>query len=395
MKKRNVTALSEILANDNNVAANLTEDMQQFMFNKILDIPSGLVFGLSVTQDGASGFSVASGALIDLTLSYGELEGTSGVSLTTIPVSGTRTDTISARFLEVADSPGASYTIIDVESRTQTTENVYRRKFGSVQLEVFEDTASGALTGNRQALASVSVTSGGIQSITDLRTFVKPRNVDLDSLNAELLAIIAGAPVGGDVSGTVGDATVIAINGIPVSGSGVSGQVLALNSDLSAFEYVTPAGASDLSTYLNESDLSSTIPNPVSGTANAGSGTDVARANHVHYSPYEVAGGCVGAPAASGFVLNFVSAQSWSVPASGVGCYAIAQTAATASGVFTIYKNGASSGTITFAAAGTTGTWSGFSAISLVAGDVLTIKAPTTADTTLADIGITIKGVLA
>lgn len=67
--------------------------------------------------------------------------------------------------------------------------------------------------------------------------------------------------------------------------------------------------------------------------------------------------------------------------------------AATASTVITIKKNGAAWGTITFAAAGTTGTWV-IAAPTIVAGDVLTFHAPSTPDATLGNIAITLAGAL-
>lgn len=70
-----------------------------------------------------------------------------------------------------------------------------------------------------------------------------------------------------------------------------------------------------------------------------------------------------------------------------------AQTAATASTVFTIRKNGSSIGTITVAASGTTGTFvTTGGATSFAIGDTLEIKCPDSPDATLANIGITFKG---
>lgn len=64
-----------------------------------------------------------------------------------------------------------------------------------------------------------------------------------------------------------------------------------------------------------------------------------------------------------------------------------ALTAATASTVFTVKKNGASIGTCTFAASGTSGSWS-ITQTDFAAGDYLTVAGPTTADSTLADISL-------
>lgn len=67
--------------------------------------------------------------------------------------------------------------------------------------------------------------------------------------------------------------------------------------------------------------------------------------------------------------------------------------AATGATTLTIKVNGANAGTITFAAGATAGTVAFSSDISLTAGQVLSIQAPTTPDATLADVSVTFKGV--
>lgn len=66
-------------------------------------------------------------------------------------------------------------------------------------------------------------------------------------------------------------------------------------------------------------------------------------------------------------------------------------SAATASTVISLKKNGTQFGTITFAAAGTSGTFS-CTATSFAAGDVLTEVTPASPDTTAADLGVTLRG---
>lgn len=69
-----------------------------------------------------------------------------------------------------------------------------------------------------------------------------------------------------------------------------------------------------------------------------------------------------------------------------------ADAASTASKVFSFTKNGTEFLTATFAAAGSTATFSANTATSFAAGDVLAIVAPVTPDVTLADISFTLKG---
>lgn len=81
-------------------------------------------------------------------------------------------------------------------------------------------------------------------------------------------------------------------------------------------------------------------------------------------------------------------------PAGFDGSIAKAGAAATGSSVFSIKKNGVEVGTITFAAAGTTGTFAATDAgpILFARGDLLSITAPAVADATLADVGIVLSG---
>jgi len=101
-----------------------------------------------------------------------------------------------------------------------------------------------------------------------------------------------------------------------------------------------------------------------------------------------------GKPAASAYVLNFVVVNAFSLPAGLTGSVAKSGTGATSSATFTIYKNGSSIGTIAFAAAGSTGSFTFSSQQSFASGDLLQISAPSSQDTTLANIAITLKGTL-
>lgn len=78
-------------------------------------------------------------------------------------------------------------------------------------------------------------------------------------------------------------------------------------------------------------------------------------------------------------------------PAALSGSWATANVAATAQTIFSIKKNGTQFGTCTFAASGTSGTYAAATATSFSPGDILSIHAPATADSTLADIGFNLK----
>lgn len=106
---------------------------------------------------------------------------------------------------------------------------------------------------------------------------------------------------------------------------------------------------------------------------------------------YDVGGASFGAPLANELVINHVFVRVATMADDFVGSYAEAQTAATALTVFDVQRNGVSIGTVTFAAAGTSGTFvtTGGTPEGFVPGDVLTVVAPGTPDVTLADVAIT------
>lgn len=100
-----------------------------------------------------------------------------------------------------------------------------------------------------------------------------------------------------------------------------------------------------------------------------------------------------GKPSASEVILRFVAARPFVLPSALSGSRGDADIAATAQTDFDVTKNGSSVGTVRFAAAGTAASFIAASAASFAAGDVLAVVAPSSADATLADISITLRGV--
>ncbi len=90
------------------------------------------------------------------------------------------------------------------------------------------------------------------------------------------------------------------------------------------------------------------------------------------------------------YELLIPGAPTLKLPAGANDSRADADTAATAENIITIYKNGASIGTITFAISGTSGTWSVASDVTFAAGDRLRFVNQASADATLADVRITV-----
>lgn len=108
----------------------------------------------------------------------------------------------------------------------------------------------------------------------------------------------------------------------------------------------------------------------------------------------ELSAGRNGAPAGAEVLLRYVATRAFTLPAGLAGCRAKAATAATASAVLALAKNGVNFGTATFAAAGSSATFAAAAATSFAAGDVLTITAPAVADATLAGLAINLLGTL-
>ena len=111
--------------------------------------------------------------------------------------------------------------------------------------------------------------------------------------------------------------------------------------------------------------------------------------------PYDISSGVSGPIAGSQYVMDFLAVRSVNVPANFGGSLASVLTAFTDAATYMIYHNGTSVGTISFAASGTTGTFSTSSAFTMAVGDSLTIQSPSTADATAANLSITILASLA
>lgn len=99
-------------------------------------------------------------------------------------------------------------------------------------------------------------------------------------------------------------------------------------------------------------------------------------------------GFCGGKPAANEVIAGGVAPYAMTLSAANSSVKS--STAATASTVLTIRKNGTQVGTITFSASGAVGVIS-ITTAAVAATDLLTVTAPATPDSTLADISILLK----
>ena len=107
--------------------------------------------------------------------------------------------------------------------------------------------------------------------------------------------------------------------------------------------------------------------------------------------PYDVGVNYIGAPTASAVLIRLPLTRVVDFDFGGGVSQAVAGTAATAETIFSIKKDGVEIGTCTFAAAGTTGTFSGET--DFTPGEVITLVAPASPDATLADLGFVLSGV--
>lgn len=106
----------------------------------------------------------------------------------------------------------------------------------------------------------------------------------------------------------------------------------------------------------------------------------------ISQTPYDVSGYVPGMPSNGAELMLFLTPRGFTIPANFAGSYAQSNVAATASTVYTIYQNTTAVATITFAASGTTGTFSTQAAITFTPGQIISVVAPSTVDATHAQI---------
>lgn len=114
--------------------------------------------------------------------------------------------------------------------------------------------------------------------------------------------------------------------------------------------------------------------------------------------PYDIAGMAASKPEAGVTVFYFKATRAITLSATSSDHVFTANTAATSSSVFTVYRNADQILTATFAAGGSSPQSATISAVannSIAVGDVITVVAPATQDATLADIYWTLSGVVA
>jgi hypothetical protein len=297
------------------------------------------------------------------------------------------------------------------------------------------DSGTGAVSSNtagftagRTRLYAVVTNAAGVDSYTDQRIGVLIAGAGVTSVNGHTGDVtLAAADVGADASGAASSA----ISGHVAAGDphvqyqldsekGAANGYASLGSDGKVPAAQLPAsattggtvtsvglsapgllydvtgspitGAGTLALALKTQVKNTFFAGPVSG-ADAAPTMRALTAADLPAQPFDVTAFYPGVPGASAIVTRVPVARAVTFPAGLTGSIAKSRVAAAAQKVFDVQKNGTSVGSITFAAAATSATFTAASAITLAAGDVLAIIAPATADTTLADVGIVLAGV--
>jgi hypothetical protein len=115
----------------------------------------------------------------------------------------------------------------------------------------------------------------------------------------------------------------------------------------------------------------------------------------VTVQPYDFASNLAGKPTAGATVMMAVAPRNCTLPANFASSFAKSLAAATATATFSINKNGTQIATFAFAASSTSATFSTQSALSIAAGDIITVTSPATQDATLSDLSWTFAAFLA
>lgn len=220
---------------------------------------------------------------------------------------------------------------------------------------------------------------------THIRFFANTANTGAASINFNTLGALTVVKVAGGI--TTGVVTGDILAGQWVDGVIAAGSNFQIQSTLGIARQPLDA---DLTTIAG---LTATTDNFLQAKSSAWASRTIAQVITDLALPYDVAASYDGAPSASS-TIRIVVPRAFNSGASWAGTICSAGTAATAQTDFLIKVNTVTKVTLRFAASGTTCSLVSPTSVSFAAADVVEIIAPASADATLANIAISIKGTL-
>ena len=182
---------------------------------------------------------------------------------------------------------------------------------------------------------------------------------------------------------------VMLIGGVQTS---IPNGTLALTPSATNYVEVSPAGAVSVNTSAftpGKTPLYSIVCGASTVTSYADKRTFLYTVSN---QPYDLSALYPGLVTASALVLRVPLARAVTFPAGLSSSRGTSVAAATASTTFSIQLNGVAVGTMHFAAAATSATFTAAADINAAAGDILSVHAPASPDATLADVGFVLAG---
>lgn len=248
------------------------------------------------------------------------------------------------------------------------------------------DPATGAVSANttgftagRLPLYQVVAGASTVTSYTDLRILGGSASAPVSSVNGqEGDVVLNAADVGADAAGSAA-AAVVAHEAAADPHPGYLTQA-----EADGLYAASGSGSSAVATHEAAAD-----PHPQYLTQTE---ADARYLQSVGAQPFDLTAFYPGVPTASAIVTRVPVARAVSFPAGLAGSIGLASAAATGSTVFDVQKNGASVGTITFAAGAASATFTAASQIALAAGDTIAVIAPASPDATLSNVGLVLAG---
>lgn len=224
--------------------------------------------------------------------------------------------------------------------------------------------------------------SGSTTGVIKLKTLVAGTNIGL-AADGNGNLVISNTGSSGGVTSFNSRTGAVTLQGSDISGAG-GALVAAANTWTGANSFT--GGSINVTTQTAGNN--STLAASTAFVATAVSGSLAA----VKY--YDVVGGAAGQILSSQLVCLHVAVRTINIPANFVGSEALALVAPTAAQTLTVAVNGTTVGTISFAASATTGTFatSGGAVVTITPGQYVSITAGVTADTTFANLAITLLG---